>query len=248
MAWLPLPDIFVSRPLGSRRLPTRSLSREPPSQRPAVPIPDRAAEKQGAAAVARFVLSRWAVSTGTRVISSTLRRGRAGRKGTVDDCDEDARCACPRQAARRKARQSEAWTGPQSRQEGHRSRRRSARKADATTLRDIADALNARGVPTARGGRSQAQTVANALARSRGLIAAGASAHKGERGKGKGERGKGKGERGKGKGERGRMFHFCFLAVEIAPRTIAKSSAPDRERKPPEIFCRSFIIRASRSA
>jgi len=29
----------------------------------------------------------------------------------------------------------------------------------------IADALNARGVPTARGGRWQAQTVSNALAR-----------------------------------------------------------------------------------
>jgi DNA invertase Pin-like site-specific DNA recombinase len=42
------------------------------------------------------------------------------------------------------------------------------RKAGATTLRAIADALNARGVPTARGGRSQAQTVANALARGRG--------------------------------------------------------------------------------
>jgi DNA invertase Pin-like site-specific DNA recombinase len=37
--------------------------------------------------------------------------------------------------------------------------------AGATSLRAIADALNARGVPTARGGRWQAQTVANILAR-----------------------------------------------------------------------------------
>jgi DNA invertase Pin-like site-specific DNA recombinase len=36
----------------------------------------------------------------------------------------------------------------------------------ATSLRAIADALNARGVPTARGGRWQAQTVANIRARS----------------------------------------------------------------------------------
>jgi hypothetical protein len=33
------------------------------------------------------------------------------------------------------------------------------------TLRAIADALNARGVPTAQGGRWQAQTVANLLSR-----------------------------------------------------------------------------------
>lgn len=39
------------------------------------------------------------------------------------------------------------------------------RKAGATTLREIADALNARGVATARGGRWHAMTVKNALAR-----------------------------------------------------------------------------------
>jgi DNA invertase Pin-like site-specific DNA recombinase len=39
------------------------------------------------------------------------------------------------------------------------------RKAGATTLRDIADALNARGVPTPRGGRWHATSVRNALAR-----------------------------------------------------------------------------------
>jgi len=42
---------------------------------------------------------------------------------------------------------------------------REIRRAGATSLRAIADALNARGVPTARGGRWQAQTVSNALAR-----------------------------------------------------------------------------------
>jgi DNA invertase Pin-like site-specific DNA recombinase len=42
---------------------------------------------------------------------------------------------------------------------------REIQKAGATTLRAIADALNARGVSTARGGRWQAQTVANILAR-----------------------------------------------------------------------------------
>jgi Recombinase len=39
------------------------------------------------------------------------------------------------------------------------------RKAGATTLREIADALNARGVATARGGRWYAMTVSNVLAR-----------------------------------------------------------------------------------
>jgi hypothetical protein len=34
-----------------------------------------------------------------------------------------------------------------------------------TTLREIADALNARGVPTARGGRWYAMTVSNVLER-----------------------------------------------------------------------------------
>jgi DNA invertase Pin-like site-specific DNA recombinase len=42
---------------------------------------------------------------------------------------------------------------------------REIRKAGATTLREIADALNARGVQTARGGRWYAMTVSNVLAR-----------------------------------------------------------------------------------
>ena len=42
---------------------------------------------------------------------------------------------------------------------------REIQRAGATSLRAMADALNARGVPTARGGRWQAQTVSNALAR-----------------------------------------------------------------------------------
>ena len=39
------------------------------------------------------------------------------------------------------------------------------KRAGATTLREIADALNARGVGTARGGRWYAMTVSNVLAR-----------------------------------------------------------------------------------
>jgi DNA invertase Pin-like site-specific DNA recombinase len=42
---------------------------------------------------------------------------------------------------------------------------REIERAGVTSLRAIAEALNARGVPTARGGRWQAQTVANVLAR-----------------------------------------------------------------------------------
>ena len=42
---------------------------------------------------------------------------------------------------------------------------REAQKAGARTLREIADALNARGIATARGGQWYAQTVANVLAR-----------------------------------------------------------------------------------
>jgi DNA invertase Pin-like site-specific DNA recombinase len=42
---------------------------------------------------------------------------------------------------------------------------RKIRKAGATTLREIADALNARGVATARGGCWYAMTVSKALAR-----------------------------------------------------------------------------------
>jgi hypothetical protein len=38
-------------------------------------------------------------------------------------------------------------------------------RAGARSLRAIAEALNARGVPTARGGRWQAMTVSNVLAR-----------------------------------------------------------------------------------
>src|SRR5665647_226618 len=44
------------------------------------------------------------------------------------------------------------------------------------------------------------------------------------------------------------MVQPCFLAVERKERMTAKSVAPSRERKPPDIFCRSFIMRPSRSA
>jgi hypothetical protein len=40
-----------------------------------------------------------------------------------------------------------------------------AQKAGATTLRDIAEALNARGVATARGGQWHAKSVSNILDR-----------------------------------------------------------------------------------
>jgi hypothetical protein len=43
---------------------------------------------------------------------------------------------------------------------------REVQRAGAKTLRAIADALNARGVPTALGGRWAAMTVSNILARS----------------------------------------------------------------------------------
>ncbi|MDA9401501.1 recombinase family protein [Bradyrhizobium sp. CCBAU 45389] len=42
---------------------------------------------------------------------------------------------------------------------------REAQKAGASTLRQVAEALNARGIPTARGGRWYAQSVANILER-----------------------------------------------------------------------------------
>jgi hypothetical protein len=42
---------------------------------------------------------------------------------------------------------------------------REAQKAGARTLREIADALNARGITTARGGQWYAQSVANILER-----------------------------------------------------------------------------------
>src|SRR6516162_4014780 len=45
-----------------------------------------------------------------------------------------------------------------------------------------------------------------------------------------------------------RIFHPCFLLVESTDRMIAKSSALVLTRNPPEIFCRSFIMRASPSA
>jgi len=41
---------------------------------------------------------------------------------------------------------------------------REIQRAGAGSLRSIAEALNARGVPTARGGRWQAMTVSNVLA------------------------------------------------------------------------------------
>jgi RNA polymerase sigma-70 factor, ECF subfamily len=44
------------------------------------------------------------------------------------------------------------------------------------------------------------------------------------------------------------MFQPCFLAVETKERISAKSIAPCNDRKPPEIFCRSFIMRPPRSA
>lgn len=42
---------------------------------------------------------------------------------------------------------------------------REIQRAGATSLRPIAEALNARGIATARGGRWQAMTVSNLLAR-----------------------------------------------------------------------------------
>nr|WP_245332725.1 recombinase-like helix-turn-helix domain-containing protein [Bradyrhizobium erythrophlei] len=42
---------------------------------------------------------------------------------------------------------------------------REAKKAGATTLREIATALNARGVATARGGQWHARSVSNVLER-----------------------------------------------------------------------------------
>jgi hypothetical protein len=43
-------------------------------------------------------------------------------------------------------------------------------------------------------------------------------------------------------------FQRCFLAVAMNERMVAKSVAPAMQRKPPEIFCLTFIMRASRSA
>ena len=43
------------------------------------------------------------------------------------------------------------------------------------------------------------------------------------------------------------MFQPCFLAVEMKERMVAKSGA-GLERKPPEIFILTFIMRPSRSA
>src|SRR5271170_6639836 len=44
------------------------------------------------------------------------------------------------------------------------------------------------------------------------------------------------------------IFQPCFFAVERSDRITAKSAAPAAERKPPEIFWRSFIMRAACSA
>jgi hypothetical protein len=44
------------------------------------------------------------------------------------------------------------------------------------------------------------------------------------------------------------MAQPCFLAVEKKERMRVKSMAPSTDRKPPEIFWRSFIMRPSRSA
>ena len=43
-------------------------------------------------------------------------------------------------------------------------------------------------------------------------------------------------------------FQPCFFAVEMKERMAAKSVAPSWQRKPPEIFCLTFIMRTSRSA
>src|SRR3984957_18872698 len=45
-----------------------------------------------------------------------------------------------------------------------------------------------------------------------------------------------------------RMFQRCFLAVERTERMTPNSTPPAWERKRPEIFCRVFIMLASRSA
>jgi hypothetical protein len=44
------------------------------------------------------------------------------------------------------------------------------------------------------------------------------------------------------------IFQPCFLAVEKKERMTAKPIAPSKDRKPPEIFWRSFIMRPSRAA
>ena len=44
------------------------------------------------------------------------------------------------------------------------------------------------------------------------------------------------------------MFQPCFLTVVMMLRRMAKFSAPCADRKSPEIFWRSFVIRRSRSA
>ena len=42
------------------------------------------------------------------------------------------------------------------------------------------------------------------------------------------------------------MSHPCFLAVDMNERMTAKSAAEASQRKPPEIFCLTFIMRPSR--
>src|SRR5262249_32911935 len=44
------------------------------------------------------------------------------------------------------------------------------------------------------------------------------------------------------------MLQRCCLAVEKKERMSSNVIAPSKDRKPPEIFCRSFIMRPSRSA
>jgi hypothetical protein len=44
------------------------------------------------------------------------------------------------------------------------------------------------------------------------------------------------------------MSHPCFLAVDMNERMTAKSAAEASQRKPPEIFCLTYIMRPSRSA
>jgi len=45
-----------------------------------------------------------------------------------------------------------------------------------------------------------------------------------------------------------RTFQPCFLAVEMTVRLMTKVFAPSSDRKPPEIFCLTLIMRPSCSA
>jgi hypothetical protein len=57
------------------------------------------------------------------------------------------------------------WGGDDHSRASDRPFSREAQKADATSLREIAAALNARGIPTARGGQWHAKSVSNILER-----------------------------------------------------------------------------------